>query len=341
MAYSVDILNNIRMNASTDYANRIPEATQTNIQTIGQYFMNYNLLYNEFCEALVNKIGKTIIIQQAYKNPLARFKGGLVDPHDIEEIFTEMGKAEGKYDPQGTNPLGRREELPTHVAYHRLNRQDYYAISLGEIDFLRVFRSTATLDLFIKNKIQQVYNAVERDEFLAMKNVIATFKNKAGSAPGFFDYEVQDMDVAGSKEQWARDFVKTVRKAVKDAKFLSKDYNVAGVETWSKPSDLVLIINKDVSVEVDVELLAKAFHQSDSDLKVVPVIIDIDDFGTLEDTYGILVDKKWFRIYDTLMTMRQQSPNAQGLFTNWFFHHHQILSASPFKTAMRFKRVNG
>lgn len=340
MAYSVDILNNIRMNASTEYKTRIPEATQTNISQIGQAFQTYNLLYNEFCEALVNKIGKTILIQKMFKNPLSRFKsGGVTSPHDIEEIFIEMAKAEGAYDPEGKNPLGRRAPSGVKVVYHRQNRQDYYAISIGEIDFVRVFRSESTLDVFIKGQINSVYSADEYDEYQAMKNVLATFKNAEGNAPGYFDYEVSDMGAATSKEEWAKEFVKAVRKAVKDAKFPSTLYNVARVKTWSKPSELVLLLNKDVTVEVDVERLASAFHQSETDVKVVPTIIDMDDFGSLTDTYGLLVDRDWFRIYDTLMTMRQQSPNAQGLFTNWFFHHHQILSASPFKTAMRFKKV--
>ena len=341
MGYSVSILNNIRMNASTEFQTRIPEATQNNIAEIGQAFQTYNLLYNEFCEALVNKIGKTILMQKMFKNPLSRFKsGGITSPHDIEEIFIEMAKAEGSYNPEGPNPLGRRAPSDVKVVYHRQNRQDYYAISIGDIDFVRVFRSESTLDVFIKGQINSVYSADEYDEYQAMKNVLATFKNQAGDAPGYFDYEVTDMSKATNKEEWAKEFVKAVRKAVKDAKFPSTQYNVAGVKTWSKPSELVLLLNKDVTVEVDVERLASAFHQSETDVKVVPTIIDMDDFGSLTDTYGLLVDHDWFRIYDTLMTMRQQSPNAQGLFTNWFFHHHQILSASPFKTAMRFKRVD-
>lgn len=339
MGYSVDILNNIRLNASDEYEARIPEATRNNIATIGQAFQTYTPLYNEFCEALINKIGKTIIIQKMFKNPLSRFKSGSVtSPHDIEEIFVEMAKAEGAYDPKGPNPLGRRAPADTKVVYHRQNRQDYYAISIGDIDFVRVFRSEATLEIFIKGQINAVYSADEYDEFLAMKNVLATFKNKTNNGPGYFDYEVADMATATSKEEWAKSFVKAVRKAVKDVKFPSTSYNVAGVKTWSQPNELVMLIHKDVMVEVDVERLATAFHQSETDVKVVPVIIDMDDFGSLTDTYAIMVDKDWFRIYDTLMTMRQQM-NAQGLFTNWFFHHHQILSASPFKTAVRFKKA--
>ena len=336
MGYSVSVLNNIRMNASEDYRTRIPEATQTNIASIGQAFQTYTPLYNEFCEALINKIGRTIIEQKMYKNKLARFKsGGVVSPHDVEEIFVEMAKAEGAYDPEGKNPLGRRPELDVHVIYHRENRRDKYVISLGDIDFIRVFRSEATLDTFIRGKINAVYSADARDEWACMKNVLATFKNKAGDSHGYFDYEVTD---STDREKFAKDFVKTLRKAVQDVGFLSTEFNAYGVETWSNPSELVLLVNKDVLVEVDVERLATAFHTSETDLKVVPTIIAMDDFGTLGDTYALLLDKDFFRVYDTLIHMETQR-NADGLFTNYFFHHHQILSASMFKTAVRLAKA--
>ena len=61
MGYSVDILNNIRLNASEDYQNRIPVATRTNLAEIGQAFETYDVLFNEFHAALINKIGKTTL----------------------------------------------------------------------------------------------------------------------------------------------------------------------------------------------------------------------------------------------------------------------------------------
>lgn len=340
MGYSVEILNNIRQNASEEYQTRIPEATQTNIATIGQALQTYTVLYNEFCESLINKIGKTIINQKMFKNKLSRFKsGGVVSPHDVEEIFIEMAKSEGAYDPEGNNPFGRRKNSDVKVIYHRQNRQDYYAISIGDIDFVRVFRSESTLDTFIKGQINSVYSADEYDEWLAMKNLLATYQNEDKDAPGYFDYEVKDMSKSSTKRDFAKDFVKTLRKAVQDLSFASENYNVSGVKTWSNPSELVLFVHKDILVEVDVEQLASAFHQSETDMKVVPTIISMDDFGGLADTYALLVDKDWFRVWDTLIHMEPQR-NAQGLFTNYFYHHHQILSASTFKNAVRLKRVD-
>lgn len=327
MGYSISILNNIRANASEEYQARIPEATQQNIATIGNALQTYTMLYNEFCTALVNKIGKTILEQKLFKNKLAKFKSGTItSQQDVEEIFIEMAKAEGSYDKTGPNPLGRRNPPDVKVLYHRQNRQDYYVVSIGDIDFVRVFRNESTLDAFISSLINSVYSGANYDEWLAMKNLIATYQ-------GYFDYQVPEITEAKA-EASAKGFVKTLRKAVADLTVApSTKYNAEGVNTWSEKSGLVLYVHKDVLAEVDVEVLAKAFNMGKTNIEVE--IMELDDFGSLTDTYAILADKDWLKVWDTLSHMEPQR-NAQGLFTNYFYHVHQILSASRFKNAVRF-----
>lgn len=329
MGFSISVLNNIRANASQEYQNRIPEATQENIITIGNALANYDLLYNEFSTALLCKIGKTLLEGKLFKNKLAKYKSGkLLNQQDVEEIFMGQVKAEGAFDPEGKNPLGRRTAAQDKVVYHRQNRQDYYVITLGDLDFLRVFRSEATLDAYLTGKLNEVFSAAEKDEWHVMKNLLATYD-------GYCDYEVPVITEANA-ETAAKRFVKTLRKAAMDVTFPSTDYNKAGVETQSNPDDLVVFINKDVLAEIDVEVLAKAFNMGKTDINVTIEVMD--DFGILTDTYGLLVDRDWFKVWDTLSKMEPQR-NAQGLFTNYFYHVHQIVSCSPFKNAIRFKAM--
>ena len=326
MGFSIDVLNNIRMNASSDYMERIPEATQDNIMTVGNALQTYNLLYNEFFPALFNKIGKTMIESKLFKNKLGRFKSGTIfTQQDVEEMFIEMHKAEGAYDPQGLNPLGRRQGPDVKTVYHRQNRQDYYAITVGDIDVIRVFRSEGTLDTFITGLFNSVYSGAEYDEWCATKNLLETYG-------GYCTYEVGYFDPENSAD-WAKRFVKTVRKASMDMTFASKEYNEAGVMTWTPVENQVLLVNKDVLAEVDVEVLAKAFNMGKTDIQVE--IIPYDNLEGNQVIYGLLVDKDFFRIWDTLSKMEPQR-NAQGLFTNYFYHIHQIMSLSPFKNAIAF-----
>lgn len=331
MGFSISVLNNIRANASEDYQARIPEATQENIATIGYALQTYTPLYNEFSTALLCKIGKTMLETKMFKNRLARFKTGtILTQQDVEEIFVEMAKSEGAYDPNGSNPLGRRATRQDKVVYHRQNRRDKYVVSIGDLDFVRVFRSEATLDAYITAKINALYSGANKDEFLVMVNLLATYD-------GYFDYEVPV--IAGNTAgESAKTFVKTLRKAVMDCTLdSSTQFNKAGVETWADKKDLVLLVNKDVLAEVDVEVLAKAFNMGKTDIEVS--IIPMPHFGTMTDCYGLLVDKDFFRVWDTLSHMEPQR-NADGLFTNYFYHVHQIVSCSPFKTAIKLKAVS-
>lgn len=331
MATSIDILNNVRANASGEYQERIPEATQTNISQIGNALQTYTLLYNEFCNALLNKIGKTIIEQKLFKNKLARFKSGTVmNQQDVEEIFVVMAKAEGAYDPAGANPLGRRNPPDVHAIYHRMNRQDKYVVSIGDLDFMRVFRSESTLSEWMKGLINSVYSGAELDEWLAMKNLIGSYKGYAGC-------DVLELDGDPST---VKELVKGIKKLANDLTFPTTSYNSAGVRTWSNPGDMVLLINKDVHAEIETELYATVFNQEHVKIPFETVIMDDMGADTITDAggkkhipYAILVDKEWFRVYDTLSHMEPQR-NADGLFTNYFYHVHQILSASTFKNAV-------
>lgn len=329
MGFSIGVLNSIRVNASQEYQNRIPVATQENIIAIGNALQQYDPLYNEFSTALLCKIGRTLLNQSLFKNKLAKYKTGQnLTAQDVEEIFMGEIKAEGKYDPEGKNPLGRRAAAQDKVVYHRLNRQDYYAITLGDLDFLRVFRSEATLDAYITGKLNAVYSAAEKDEWYIMKNLLATYE-------GYFDYEVPEITDENA-ESSCKKFVKALRKAVLDVQFLSTQFNSAGVERTTDPKQLVLFINKDVLTEIDVEVLAKAFNMGKTDIQVT--IEPMDDFGSMTDAYALLVERDWFKIWDTFNKMEPQR-NAQGLFTNYFYHVHQIVSCSPFKTAIKFKKT--
>jgi hypothetical protein len=339
MAIGADILNAIRAQASTEYQDRIPEATRENFSQVGTAIMAYEPAYNEFLADLIHKIGKTMIESKLFKNKLANFKTGeILTKQDVEEIFVDMGKSADPYDPNGTTALARFDPSDTYVTYHRENRQDCYAISLGDIDFVKAFRSEATFDNFFLAQLNSIYSRAANDEWVHMKNLLATYD-------GYFDimttaFEHPSVTGVNEKEalkaRAAKDFVKSVRKVKEDLCFASFKYNKSRVMTWCEPDDLVMFVHKDVVAEVDVELLASAFNISKVDIPTRIVVMD--DFGSgsteTNPTYAILADKNFFRVWDTLSRTETQR-NAQGLFTNYFYHVHQILSLSPFKNAVR------
>ena len=57
---NADILNAIRRNASNDYQSRIPMATKSNVKETFEALSNNRPFWNEFVDALVNRIGLEI-----------------------------------------------------------------------------------------------------------------------------------------------------------------------------------------------------------------------------------------------------------------------------------------
>ncbi|MBO5712858.1 MAG: hypothetical protein J6R88_01475 [Clostridia bacterium] len=342
MSLSVEVLNTIRNNADSEYQSRIPVATQNNIAEIGRAFETYDVEYNHFVTTLMHKIGKTTVETALFNNKLKSFKSGsLLSMQDIEEIFVEAFRvAEGTYDREGgvgeggVNPFKRREYQDTKVVYHRMNRQDKYVITLYKDDVIKAFTSATKLDEFISAQFNSLYSGAEWDEFTHMKQLLAE-GIKAGD---FFDYTVPAIGTANQTDaqlqKACKDFVRTVKKAIKDVEYPSTNFNPAGVKTLTKKSNLVLFINKDVPAHLDVDLYSSIFGPGYADLGIE--IVELDNFGADDNgTYALLCDKEWFKVYDTKNEMRQLE-NPDGLYTNYWLHIWQVLSYSKFKTAIRF-----
>jgi hypothetical protein len=324
---TIAILNNIRDNASTEYQTRIPEATRTNITTIGNALSTYVPLLNEFTGTLIGKIGLTIFTGKTFSNPLKPFKSGeLTDGSDVEEIMVQMASGVA-YDPDGKTALARTKP-DVKALYHRQNRQDTYPISVSDAQVKMAFHSESGVSRLLQEIVSSMYSGSDLDEFIMMKELLA------GYAANYATYDVAPI----TDETTAKEFIKTTRKAVMDLKYPSTLYNAEGVKMWNDPQDLALFVNKDVIAETDVEVLAKAFNIGKTDFE--PTIIVLDDFGSLTDTYGVLADKEFFKVFDTLHSV-ESIRNPQGLFTNYFLHVWQVQSLSKFRNAIRFKKVTG
>jgi 2-succinyl-5-enolpyruvyl-6-hydroxy-3-cyclohexene-1-carboxylate synthase len=115
--------------------------------------------------------------------------------------------------------------------------------------------------------------------------------------------------------------------------FMSPNFNARGVMQRSEKDEQVLILHKNVETYLNTELLAWVFHTNKMDFETQIVIVD--DFGSLGNVQAALVDKDWFMVFDKLFQTTNQY-NAQGLYTNYWLHHHQVLSTSQYQNAVKF-----
>lgn len=327
---SSTLLNAIRTEASDFYKERVPTATQDNLELVMSSIQKYDITRNEYAYAVVDKIAFTEIANMDFKNDLARFKSAsFANGKDIEELFVDLIKSKEYNADGGAVDLFKRV-LPTVLSvYHTVNRTDMYPITVEEELLTMAFTSEEQGQSMISAIMNALETSSEVDEFLIMKNLFNT-----NIVEGRLAIEVVAPIVDAPT---ARAFATKVKATSKKMKFPSTKYNFAGVTQATPLERQVFITDPDTLAIQEVEVLAVSFHKSLAEYEQQQVLVD--DFGSDDsNVVGILCDERWFRVRDRLREMRMQ-PNGATLSYNAFKHVWQSVSVSPFHNAVVFVTV--
>lgn len=341
---SVNVLNAIRNEASVNYQQYIPYATTDadSIRSIGATLMDYPALMNEFLPALIGRIGKVAVTSRLYRNPLAVLKKGILDYGEtIEDIFIAMAEPY-EYDPEdASETLFKRYAPDVKSTFYMINYRKFYPVTIQEQDLRRAFLSVDSLTNFYTKVIEQLYTGAYSDEFLATKYMIA--KNiLAGKM------HAEKISATDTKE-----IAKKIRAISNKFTFMSTDYNIAGVNTYSDREKQYILVNADFDAALDVEVLAYAFNMNKADVTARKIVIDsfgaldtarlaklfandsnyeeisADDLEELDSVAAVLIDEDFTQIYDNLLTIRDEK-NGKGLYANYFLHNWKTFAISPF-----------
>jgi hypothetical protein len=322
-----DIVNAILNESPDTFSQYVPLASATNIVEVGAGLQISKTLQNEFVVNLIDRIGLVVVKKATLQNPLKKFKKGqMPQGRSIEEIFTDITKAQ-KYNPEDAETTLYKRVIPNvKTLFHERNRQDVYTQTISDEQLRSAFVSWSAFDNFLASIINAIYNSAEVDEFESMKLVIDNYFSK-----GMFTVVnvLPPVDQAS-----ASDFVKKARAVARKMSLPngSRDYNALAVRTRSEMNDLHLIIDADLEAELDVDVLAKAFNMDRTSFLGNVTIIDGFASTGLE---AVLVDKEWFMVYDNLFQL-ETVRNSKGLYYNYFLHVWQTLSASRFANAVAF-----
>lgn len=250
----------------------------------------------------------------------------------VEEIFVNIIKAEPYYlvDDQGKTAAQDEFErrLPNVLAaFHKRNRQDKYPVTIQNDDLRTAFLSYQGVEDLVSKIIEAVYTSDEYDEFLLMKNVFF----EAGVRGALRPVTVPGLD----SDVNAKKTMTLFRQTALDLTFMRSDSNFMGVTTHTPLDEQVIFILSSVAATVDVEVLASAFNMDKTNFIGRRVIVD--DFGGLEKegVIAIAADEDWFMVFDNYLTMTSDYV-ASRLYYNYFLHHWETLSYSPFKNVVAF-----
>ena len=332
----IEMLNTIRDNASTDYQERIPEATRTNLESIRYAMIDDNniLVANEFMATLLNKLVKSVVHTKRFNNPLKGLKRGKKPVGDtIEEIYNNFLKGE-EFDETGAKLMQRT--LPdTKTVYHRMNYKMKYPVTVNRDALSKAFMSYDALESYITNIINTLYNSAEYDEY---KNTMQMFKSAIEKGA----LKTVDIDDPLTSEANAKEFIKTVKTISRMMSFPSTEFNAyltaqsvdtKPITTFSRKDEQVLIIDAATETTVNVDVLASTFNMSVAEFNDTrKIVVDVFPDPKIR---GVLVDESFFQIYDDLYTVASFY-NGDGLYTNYWLHVWETFAYSILVNGVAF-----
>lgn len=349
------VLNTIRDSASVNYREFVPIATEggESVREIGAIIMQYPALQNEFLNFLMNRIGREIITSRMYENPLRMFKKGFLEfGETVEEIFVNLAQVYAYNPSTAATNVFNIETPDVKAAFHIMNVQSRYKQTVSEAQLRQAFLSWGNMDRFIRDGIiASMYKAVEYDEFQIMKYMLArTYLNGKANAVTVADADTEPNNLAIAMRAQSSMMVQ-----------LNNNMNPSGVYNSAERNNQYLIIPAQQEAELDVNVLAAAFHMDKADFlgHIVPIDsftnIDSDRLSNilegfeeftakettaLDNLLAFLVDDNFFQIYDKLLEMRSIE-NGEGLYWNYNLHAWKICSTSPFANRVAFTSAAG
>jgi uncharacterized protein YjdB len=326
-----DIVNAIRNSNGDAFSRYVPLANANNIADVGAGIQITKAIQNDFIVSLIDRIGLVVVSKLSLKNPLAKFKKGkMVDGRTIEEIYTDLIKAQ-KFDPDTAESEVFKRVMPNvKTLFHERDRQEFYKLTVSDAQLRSAFTSWSAFDSFLANIISSIYNSAEVDEYRYMMFLIDNYYSK-----GLFTVvkTVDPVDQTSTTQ-----FIKTLRATATKMTLPmgSRDFNAMAVTQRSEMDGLHLFIDADLQAEIDVDVLARAFNMDKTNF--LGHVTVIDGFAST-GLRAVLVDEAWFMVYDNLTSL-ETIRNPQGLYWNYNYHVWQILSASRFQNAVAFATAN-
>ena len=325
---------------------RIPDDTRS-LHAIGDFIMGYQPYQNAFLNAIVNRIGLTIITSKMWNNPWSVFKRGYMEfGETVEEIFVNLAKPHS-YDPVTASKEIYKREIPdVRAAFHTMNFQKFYKATISNDQLRQAFLSWQGITDLIAKIVDAMYTGMNYDEYVTMKYMISR--------------SVLNGDVAFKAVpnvfSTADDIVYGARAISTELTFLKTDYNRAGVYNSTLRDDQFIIISAQMEAMVDVGVLARAFNMEYADFLGHVIVVDSfsdHDTARLYELFGddsnytaftsgditalgniaaIIVDRDWWMVFDNFQNFTQNY-NGEGLYWQYWYHTWKTFSISPYANA--------
>ena len=337
-------LNAIREISSTIYHEYVPIIDDdTDISAFAEPIMSYPVVYNEFCDVLVNKLVYSQFESMTFENPLRVLDGDRIPlGYAGENTYVNPAKGRG-FNVDDFAGLLVKYEAQVKVQYFTVNTDLQYCVTVARQQLKKAMTSWDNLAEFITSLSNSLYNGAYIDMFRFTKNIISgAYKENRG---------VIETVTAVTDEATAKAFVERARELYLNFQLPSTEYNAWAknggdgdpITTWTRPEDIVIVIKNSLRAKLDVNVLAEAFNMDKATL--LGNIITVDNFDSYDDDgtkvfdgsaiVGGIFDKAWFKIKTQDMFM-ENFYNANNRTMQYYLNVIRMYSMSLFANGVIF-----
>jgi len=330
-----------------------------NIETLANYgnvVLANTSMTNTWYSALINKIVRTRIIDNMYKNRLSVLNKGVLDIGEgIEDILVApagVHQQPSTHDGSNNNPYAA--DLPTlYVKWHVTNAGMVYSVNVSRKKARKAFTSFGALESFVQGLVNSLYAGYEYDCQLLTK-----FKAAQAAL-----YRIANSNTVGVPSPVSNDgttFLAAAREYAELFKWMSASYNDAEAPVSTRDGNLFMMMTAAVEAHVDVKDMAAAFNLeyaqflgrrlpvdsftfTDAEKARICEIAGLNSWPFTDDqdtalgtVLGILCDADLFQVYDTHEPELWENPNGAEASVNYWLHADKIVSISPFANYVVF-----
>lgn len=361
---AIAVLNGVRNDLAGDYAERIPEATRENIESVGNTILGNQQTTNSFFTALLNRISKTVIKHADDMEDIYSAFGGeqeLPFGKVIQKIFVDICNAHPFEGASTSNPASMLavEKGTIHVEYTSVDRKMFYKQTISTAELKEAFMSADKLSEFVQAIIGSMARSFSYDKYLMDTQLLATHCKYVRALKGAGANNVRVITVPETvakynkttKEiEWtstgAKAFLKLIKKVSGSLKYPHKidyaPYDVAEDEIDDKDiktikmvrtpiSKQVIALENSTMAEIDVDALAVLFHLEPANIMAQTVELEDGAMGGTDDVYvgGFLARNDLVergKSYEDADSFK----NPEHLYVNFWNHYWGYRAVSKF-----------
>lgn len=326
------IIGDFLLAGTNDYQQRVPAPAQAGMAATAKALfdpMNRDI-WNSFYDFLINRVGSMYVRNQTWDNGLEQYIKPLEYGTTVEETQVGWVKAHTFMDPDDS--LLRSHYVKGGSAFHSINYENYYPVTVSEVALRRAVTSEYGLNQLIASIMTAPVNSDKYDVYRSMMQLFATYEaNHPMYRVGY--------SAAPSTEEDFRNLLTDLIAWSQKLRFPSAAYNATGdaegmepIAVFAQPSDLTLFVTPEIYAGIGVKGLGMLFNVEEGR---IPYKVTVVDEFPFTGVFAILTTEDFFQCYRTLYETTSFF-NGRKMERNTYLHDQMVMSASPFAPVIAF-----